>query len=157
MANTTSPKIPFPPPLLFVGGFALGWYLDRTWPVDLLPPDLRTIGVLGGWTLILAGLVIMVGGLITFAFARTAVMPTLPARRLMTTGLYRYSRNPMYVGLTIAYAGGILLTNIAWSALILVGVLVAFDRLIVPRKERYLRAEFGDLYEQYCQQVRRWL
>jgi protein-S-isoprenylcysteine O-methyltransferase Ste14 len=99
----------------------------------------------------------MVGGLITFAFARTAVMPTLPARRLLTTGLYRHSRNPMYVGLTIAYVGGILLTNIAWTVFILIGVLVAFERVIVPREERYLRDEFGDLYDQYCQQVRRWL
>jgi protein-S-isoprenylcysteine O-methyltransferase Ste14 len=115
------------------------------------------IGLPLGWTLILAGLAIMVAGLMAFAFARTAVMPTLPAERLLTTGLYRYSRNPMYIGLTIAYVGGILLTNIAWCMFVLIGVLIVFDRVIVPREERYLRAEFGDLYDQYCKRVRRWL
>jgi protein-S-isoprenylcysteine O-methyltransferase Ste14 len=110
-----------------------------------------------GWTLILAGLGVMIAGLVAFAFGRTAVMPNLPAARLLTTGPYRFSRNPMYVGLTIAYFGGILLTNIAWCLFILIVVLIAFDKAVIPREDRYLHAEFGDRYDQYCREVRRWL
>ena len=157
MIQTTSPQMPFPPPLIYVVGFAVGWFLARTWPFELLSVNLRPIGVVLGWILIAAGLAMMTTGLLAFAAARTAIMPNLPAARLLTTGPYRLSRNPMYVGLTIAYVGGILLTNIAWCLFTLIAVLVVFDKAVIPREERYPNAAFGASYVQYCKQVRRWL
>jgi protein-S-isoprenylcysteine O-methyltransferase Ste14 len=157
MDQPTSPKIPFPPPLIFVVGFGIGWFIARRWSLELLSGHLRTISVTLGWILILLGLAMMLTGLIVFANARTGIMPNLSARRLLTNGPYRLSRNPMYVGLTIAYTGGVLLTNIAWCLFILIIVLIVFDKVIVPREEKYLSAEFGESYLQYCKQVRRWL
>lgn len=149
--------MPFPPPLIYVVGFGLGWFLSRTWTLELLPASYRAFGVIPGWILILAGLAVMLTGVLTFLRARTAIMPNQPAARLLTTGPYRFSRNPMYVGLTIAFIGGILLTNIAWCLFILIIVLVVFDTVIIPREERYLAGAFGESYEQYCRQARRWV
>jgi protein-S-isoprenylcysteine O-methyltransferase Ste14 len=157
MDQPTSPKIPFPPPLIFVVGFGIGWLIAKRWSLELLSGNLRTIGVPLGWISILLGLAMMLTGLIIFARARTGIMPNHSAERLLTNGPYRLSRNPMYVGLTIAYAGGVLLTNIAWCLFILIVVLILFDKVIIPREEKYLAVEFGEPYLQYCKQVRRWL
>lgn len=149
--------IHFPPPLLYILGFGLGWMAGRWLPVPLLPAAGRSAGIIAGWGLVGAGLLIMLGGLLQFVSARTAVVPFRPARHLVTTGLYHFSRNPMYVGLTAAYLGGVLLTNNFWCLLALPLVLMLMNGWIISREERYLAAVFGESYRQYCTRVRRWL
>ena len=157
MNHQTSPKMPFPPPLLYIGGFGIGWLIARIWPLDIVSDNFRVVGEVLGWILIVAGLLIMIIGLYSFAIARTSIMPNLTAARLITTGPYRFSRNPMYAGWTVAYIGCILLTNFIWCIFTLAIVLVVFDKIIIPREEEYLKAKFGESYPRYCKQVRRWL
>jgi len=147
-----------PPPLLYVAGFVLGLPLERAVRLRLLGGDgRRPVGAVGGWLAIVVGLAVMLRAIVTFMRASTAVLPNQPASRLVTTGLYARSRNPMYVGLTLAYVGLALLTNRGWPLVFLPLVLVALHGLVIRREERYLSAAFPGEYAAYRQRVRRWL
>jgi protein-S-isoprenylcysteine O-methyltransferase Ste14 len=153
----TNPGVRFPPPLLFVAGFAAAWIVDRrVLPLHLTQTGegfLSDVGVV----LVVVGLVLMGWGLITFKRARTAIIPYHSASSLVTTGPYRFTRNPMYTGLTIAYVGGALLVNSAWPLILLPEVLVVLLVTVIAREERYLGDAFGSEYAAYCARVRRWL
>lgn len=110
-----------------------------------------------GWALVVGGLGLMAWAGVTFARARTAIIPVRPARVLVRGGPYRWTRNPMYLGLTVAYVGGTLLMNSAWPLLFLPIVLITVSVLVIRREERYLESAFGDAYREYSRQVRRWL
>ncbi|HKC81691.1 MAG TPA: isoprenylcysteine carboxylmethyltransferase family protein [Gemmatimonadaceae bacterium] len=79
------------------------------------------------------------------------------ASQLVTSGPYRFTRNPMYVGLTIAYIGGAAIINSAWPLILLPIVLVVLVRTVVSREEQYLSDAFGDQFTSYRSRVRRWL
>jgi protein-S-isoprenylcysteine O-methyltransferase Ste14 len=147
----------FPPPFLFAGGFVAGWLLHRAWPLHVFGASLAGIRPWLGWLLLAAGLVLMLSGLVTFLRAHTAVIPHHPATRLVTTGPYRFTRNPMYLGLTLVYLGGVALVDSFWPLLILPVVLLVLTAAVIRREERYLAAAFGDAYNAYCRRVRRWL
>lgn len=155
--NSTGPGVWFPPPVLFVGGFGAALLLHRTWPLvlpDAVAPGLR-LGI--GWGAVALGLLLMFSGIGTFLHARTAVFPNRPASRLVVSGPYRFTRNPMYLGFTVAYLGGTLLVSSIWPLLLLPFVLFALTRSVIRREERYLAAAFGAEYDTYRRRVRRWV
>jgi protein-S-isoprenylcysteine O-methyltransferase Ste14 len=92
-----------------------------------------------------------------FHRAGTGIPTWQPARRLVTRGPYAISRNPMYLGLTAAYAGLALALANAWALLLLGPVLIVMDRFVIAREEPYLEARFGQPYRDYLARVRRWL
>jgi protein-S-isoprenylcysteine O-methyltransferase Ste14 len=152
------PGVPFPPPFLFVAGFLAGLALERWgWRIPVAPDGLRALLVFTGWLGVIAGLFLAGWGLLVFFRARTAIIPNHPARRLVTSGPYRFSRNPMYVGLSALYVGLALLFNVAWPLVLFPVVLIALFGLVIRREERYLAEAFGDAYALYGQRVRRWL
>lgn len=153
-----SPGVHFPPPFLLAGAFLAGLALER-WVIRLALTDgpLRTLAVAAGWLLAACGLAVAAWGLLTFFRLRTAIIPNRPASRLVSSGPYRFSRNPMYVGLTALYAGLALTLDVAWPLVLLPLALVALQRLVIRREERYLSAAFGAEYDAYCARVRRWL
>ena len=152
------PGVFIPPPLLFVVGFLLGWLLDRQVARLRLVPDVdEPVVVAIGLGVVLLGVILAAWGMITFARARTAIVPIRPASQLVQSGPYTFSRNPMYTGLTIAYVGAATVMNTVWPLLVLPFVLVSLYRLVVVREERYLTEVFGEEYRAYTQRVRRWL
>lgn len=150
------PDISFPPPLLFAGGFLVGWVIGRIWPLWAASPVNPIIEVTGA-VIAGAGLAIVAWAMSTFALSRTAIMPNRSASTLVTHGPYRYSRNPMYVAMTLLYTGLALTTRIWWALPVLPIVLVVLSRAVVAREERYLGTAFGEAYAQYMQRVRRWI
>jgi protein-S-isoprenylcysteine O-methyltransferase Ste14 len=102
-------------------------------------------------------LLMLTVALITFLRHRTGIYPNQPATVIVRSGLYRFSRNPMYVALAILYVGIVLLTNLLWPLLLLPLVLLVLQKAVIAREERYLKEAFGESYEQYCRQVRRWI
>jgi len=80
-----------------------------------------------------------------------------PTTALVTEGPFRYSRNPIYVALTLLYVGVALLINALWILLLVVPALMALRYGVIAREEAYLTQKFGDAYHQYTTQVRRWL
>ena len=156
-ARLPHPGVRFPPPTVFVTGFLIGWLLHRQWPVPLIARGRSPLTVTAGWVLVAVGLGVVAWGLITFFRHRTAIMPHHPASRLVDSGPYRYTRNPMYVGMTIAYLGGLLVTNMFWPLLFLPLALLALTVLVIRKEERYLADAFGAEYAAYRQRTRRWL
>ncbi len=156
-ARASGPGVPFPPPLLFIGGFLLGWWLDTRleFLIHGTGPGPVQLGL--GFVLVAGGFLLMLWGITTFVRARTAVMPIRPARTIVTNGPYRFTRNPMYVGLTTAYVGIALLVNMVWPLVTLPAALVALRYLVIAREERHLRQAFPGEYAAYCGRVRRWL
>jgi protein-S-isoprenylcysteine O-methyltransferase Ste14 len=152
------PGVRWPPPLLFAAAFFLGWLLDRyvvhLWPVLPLRTSYR-IDVLG-WTLVLTGLTLAYWGIATFLRLRTPIYPNRDAKRLVIAGPYRFSRNPMYTGMIIAYAGGCAVVNSLWPLALLPFAVAALYRLVIRNEERYLTEAFGDEYREYQGQVGRW-
>ena len=149
-------RIRIPPPLLAVGTAALMWYLDQRLPILrwLLPPWNRL-----GWVFIGAGLSIDAAAVAAFARARTTANPIHieRAQHLVTGGLYRVSRNPMYLGLLSSLCGWALLLG---SVAPFLGIIL-FERILVMAQirpeEAALAARFGDDYLRYTHRVRRWL
>jgi protein-S-isoprenylcysteine O-methyltransferase Ste14 len=156
-APPSSPGVRFPPPILFVGGLLLGWLLDRYWRALPLSRVGGSAVELIGWSLLGVGLFLVAWGMLIFRRARTAIIPSHGASRVVTHGPYRYSRNPMYTGLTIAYVGVAALIDSAWPLIVLPVVLVALVRLVISREEAYLSDAFGAEYGAYRERVRRWL
>jgi protein-S-isoprenylcysteine O-methyltransferase Ste14 len=76
---------------------------------------------------------------------------------LVKDGPYRFTRNPMYTGLTIAYFGGAALLDSAWPIIVLPVVLIVLVQTVILREERYLADAFGVEYSVYVARVRRWL
>ena len=96
-------------------------------------------------------------GMLTFRAAQTAILPSRAASRIVTGGPYRFTRNPMYVGLTAAYVGTTLLIGTLWPIVLLPIVLSLLVRLVIRREEVYLLSAFRDEYATYAARVRRWL
>jgi len=105
-----------------------------------------------------AGIAIAVAGVIQFRRSHTTVNPMTPERTsaLVSSGIYRYTRNPMYLGMALAYATVALMFNALWPLLLLVPVLVVIRYYVIGREERYLAQRFGQPYLDYCTRVRRW-
>ena len=145
-----------PPPLIFVGVLAIALAID--WLIA--GPSL---GMSYGLRMLMATVLLIPGAALLFAAgagfsaAKTNIPPWKPATALVTSGIYRYTRNPMYLGMALAYAA---LSLFADSLIALAGLPVALAVMhygVIAREERYLEAKFGDAYRDYRRMVRRWL
>ena len=151
-----NPGVRVPPPLIFLGLVMIGPVLDRL--LGFAPPritePLRTVLIV---TLITAGLAIVLAAIRGFARAGTRVEPWAPSSAIVSDGLYRFSRNPMYVGMAIVMLGLALILSSPSSLLMVAVGLVVIDRFVIRREEAYLESKFGDAYRAYRRRVRRWL
>ena len=145
-----------PVPWLFVLTFLLGVVLQLLVPIHLRPDLARTYFWAGALTLAL-GVGLSAWGLVLFRRAETTTVPFEQPAALVISGPYRFSRNPMYVGLTLSYLGVAGLYDQVWPLILLPFFLVYVNAVVIPVEERSLRATFGSAYESYCARVRRWL
>ena len=150
------PAVRFPPPLPFALAFLIGSVLDRYVPLPVVVPSAAWTGVVGA-TMFVAGVALVLTGMNTFRKARTAIYPNRPARNLVTHGIYAYTRNPMYLGFSVAYLGGVVATGSLWCLLLLPFVLIGIVTQVIRREERHLRERFPDEFAEYSARVRRWL
>ena len=87
----------------------------------------------------------------------STIVPHHAVSSLVTTGPYRFSRNPMYAGLAVAHVGGALLAGTWWPLVTLPFAVLAVRQIVIGPEERYLAARFGQVYADYRARVRRWL
>jgi protein-S-isoprenylcysteine O-methyltransferase Ste14 len=153
--DATPPPVAVHPPVLYGGAFLLGIGLDRLVPIDAAVPELLRHGAAS--LLIVLGLGLAGWAAWLFHRAGTGIPTWQAATRFVDSGPYAFSRNPMYLGITAAYAGLALALASIWALLLLAPVLVVMDRLVIAREEHYLAARFGSAYEAYLRRVRRWL
>ena len=146
--------LPIPPPAYYGAAFAGGLVLQRAAPLDV--PG-RPTTMLVGAAVLLAGLTMDLAGVASVVGHRTTIVPHRPVARLITSGIYRFSRNPMYTGLAIMVAGGALVAGSWWPVLALPLALLGVRRLVIEPEETYLAHRYGPVYAEYCHRVRRWL
>jgi len=152
-----NPVLRVPPPLLFVLTFLAGAGIQQLAPLALRSAALGRGAHLAGIVLLAAGASLALTCIAMFRLARTTVIPHRTASRLVTRGPYRFTRNPMYLSLVLAYLGVAALTGLIWPALLLPLPVLLVDRLVIPHEEARLRNAFGAACEDYFSRVRRWL
>ena len=148
------PNVKLPPPLIYAGAFAIGYGLHWLVPWSAFDGPLRwgLAAVLG-----VPAVAVALSALLTFRRADTAIEPWEPARHLVTHGPYAYTRNPMYVSLTLLTAGVAVALDLPWALLMVPVAVLVTDRHVIAREEVHLTHMFGNAYRTYCTQTRRWL
>ena len=118
--------IHFPPPLLYVAHFLSGMLLDRWIPLPVLP---RAPSRLVAAVLLLPGFVLIFWSLWLFLRARTSPLPMRPTTAIVRSGPYRFTRNPMYLGMLLLYLGVAFLFDVTWALVLAPAVVVLVNRL----------------------------
>jgi protein-S-isoprenylcysteine O-methyltransferase Ste14 len=135
------------------GALAAGLLANRRYHIPFLPRKVtRTLG----WSLVVCGLAVGFFGSREMRRAETNVDPYKPATAVVTGGPFRFTRNPLYLSMTLIYGGISVLANALPAALLLV-VLRLMRRSVIEREERYLERKFGDEYVQYKLGTPRWI
>ncbi|MEZ5912846.1 MAG: isoprenylcysteine carboxylmethyltransferase family protein [Paracoccaceae bacterium] len=151
------PDILFYPPLASVLAPAAAIALEWLAPITFLPAFPSPIALIAGIALLALAGALAIGGTRAFAGAGTNVDPRSPALRLVESGPYRFTRNPMYLGMIVLQLGLALAFSLDWA---MIGAAVLWFSLhfgVVRREEAYLSARFGAPYGAYLARTRLWL
>ena len=146
--------IKLPPPFQYLGFLGAGFLADYFWPLPLLPNRVQYVA---GAALIGLGLVIVLPAFAMFRRSSTAVRPDQPSSAVITGGPFRWSRNPLYLSLSLAHAGIAVAGDSIWALALLIPAMAVINWIVIPREEAYLERRFGEEYLQYKSKVRRWL
>ena len=158
MARDRGPNVRFPPPVLYVGAFLVGMLLDATVRELTIfgPGGSPRWAQIAGMILFVLAIALALWGSALFRIAMTPIIPMFPATTLVQRGPYRFTRNPMYAGLTLAYTALAVVLNTWWPLLFLPLILFVMIRYVVEKEERHLSEKFGEEYEAYRRRVGRW-
>lgn len=151
-----NPGVIAPPPLIFASALILGIAIDRfvAGGASHAPAAFRyAIASSLGF----AAAIVLVGALGLFRLAGTRPEPWKPTTAIVTGGVYRITRNPMYAGMALAYASVTVLVGGLVTLALLPAALAAVHYGVILREERYLEAKFGAEYLRYKSRVRRWI
>jgi protein-S-isoprenylcysteine O-methyltransferase Ste14 len=143
-----------PPPLYYISGFLAGIALELAFPTSWPPSGIRIAVTL---LAALAWLALDGTAMVFFRRAGTSVAPMNPTTALVTSGPYRLTRNPMYLGMAFLYVAFAFAFGVIWALAFLPAVIVVVDRFVIAREEPYLERKFGQAYRDYKARVRRWL
>jgi protein-S-isoprenylcysteine O-methyltransferase Ste14 len=154
MTTTDRPNLIPWPPILYAGTIAAALLADRVVPLGF-GSDWRLRAA--GGALLALGLLLDLAAISTLKRHGTIVRPDRPATTLVTSGPYGLSRNPIYLGNTIALLGAALLFDLAWLALLILPCTWLVHRLAVLREEVHLAARFAGEWTRYAARVRRWI
>jgi protein-S-isoprenylcysteine O-methyltransferase Ste14 len=153
-AERDTPAVIAPPPLIYLVALATGFILEALLPSASVPP---AVSWPVGGVLVVAGLALARSFFRALHAADTPVSPYSQSTALVTSGPYRFSRNPGYLGMTLGYAGIAILSGALWALVPLVPTLFLIDRGVIRREERHLEGRFGEEYARYRARTRRWI
>ena len=137
--------------LAVVAGLALHWVV----PLPFLPGHLPA-GWLGAIVFLLA-LALFAWAIVTVTRAGSNVPTTRPTTAIVESGPYRFTRNPIYVGMCVGLVGLASAFDELWLLIVLVPFALVIRYGVIAREEAYLERKFGDAYRSYRARVRRWL
>jgi protein-S-isoprenylcysteine O-methyltransferase Ste14 len=152
--NADNPGVIAPPPLIYASALLAGLLTNRRYHIPFLP---RPLARMLGWPLIVGGFAVGLLGSRQMRRAETNVSPYRPATAIVTEGPYRFTRNPLYLSMTLLYGGVSALANALPPVLLLPLVLHLMRRGVIEREESYLERKFGDVYLEYKVRVPRWI
>lgn len=141
------------PPFLFILCIILMFFTKKVIPSS---PIFSSYSYLIGWVLVSVGLWMILHTLFIYKRVKTEINTFKSPTKLITNGLFRYSRNPIYLGFTTALVGVMFFTNV-WSSVVYVLVFVGVSQwYYIPFEENQLQKKFGKTYLDYKANVRRW-
>jgi len=153
-ADRKGPAVKFPPPLITLAVILSAYGFHRLLPLSISESSkLLPTGV----SIITLALVIIIVAAISFLRAKTHLEPWKPTSAIVSTGIFSWSRNPIYLGFCLSCIGIGLVLNSWWIVLSFIPLGWLLLILVIRREERYLQQKFGDEYRAYQQRVRRWL
>jgi protein-S-isoprenylcysteine O-methyltransferase Ste14 len=149
-------ELKIPPPVIALLAAIAMWAISKNAPLLGLP---RNVRLLAAGTLALVGIGSAIAGVVTFRRAGTTIHPHRPQETsaLVSSGVYRISRNPMYVGLLFVLIAWAVVLSSAWSLVGPFAFWLYISRFQIIPEERVLSAKFGEAYDSYKARVRRWL
>ena len=143
-----------PPPLYYAAGLLIGFVLNRWRPLTF--PD-TAFSEAAGALLIVVSIVLVFLAIPQFRKHGTALDVYKPTSALVTSGVYRFTRNPMYLALTLLYLGFAISFENLWMLFLVILPLAAVRFLNIGREEAELEHQFGEEYVSYKGRVRRWI
>ncbi len=143
--------------VVFGGPFLLAIVLQWVVPVSLPRGLFRLVFILGGAALIMLGVAFIILARRELTRQGQPTDPGRPTSRVVTTGVFSVSRNPLYLGVVCFSAGISLAVNLPWVLVLLLPSLVASHYVLIAREERYLAGKFGEEYRAYAATVHRWV
>jgi protein-S-isoprenylcysteine O-methyltransferase Ste14 len=149
-------ELKIPPPVVAVVLMAAMWAISQaSSPID----SLHFVRVSAAIAIAAIGLGIDISALISFRRAHTTVNPMKPGKTssLVTTGIFRYTRNPMYVGLLLVLFGWALFLPSDWALVGPLAFVLYIGRFQIAPEERVLSGLFGEQFSEYMARVRRWV
>ncbi len=145
---------PTDPTMILLAWALIGFGLGRLFPIEFVPDSLDRPLVV---STLLPGVLLWAWSAIELRRHRTSLDHAQAPTALVTTGPFRYSRNPIYVGLTLLMIGFSIDYESLWALLLIVPAVVALQRQTIAREESQLEEKFGQPYLDYKASVRRWL
>ena len=152
-----NPVMRIPVPWVFILAYLIGFVVQLYLPIPIRSPGIVRISLIVGLTLVVIGIAFAFSALGIFGKRSTTTIPFETPTSLVTSGPYRFTRNPMYVGLTLIYLGVAGTRAELWPVILLPVLLAYVNFIVIPVEERHLRDAFGNTYAQYGLRVRRWL
>jgi protein-S-isoprenylcysteine O-methyltransferase Ste14 len=142
------------PPILtllhIIAAFLLAWLIP-------LPLAVPSIVKYIGFALVVIGFLFGLGAVIAFRRARTTLDPYHPVSSIVTSGVYSFSRNPIYFGFLLMVIGIPLNAGTYWGVILAPIFILLCNKLIIEHEEAYLEKKFGETYTRYRSHVRRWV
>ncbi|MBK9928102.1 MAG: isoprenylcysteine carboxylmethyltransferase family protein [Anaerolineales bacterium] len=126
-------------------------------PISLSEGSFRQIMIFVGIALIIIGIALVVVVRREFAHFRQPTDPGHPTTKIVKTGVFAISRNPLYLGGVLVLSGVALMLNMLWALVMLLPSTILCHYILIIPEERYLTAKFGDEYKEYVASVHRWL
>lgn len=145
----------FRPPLLFF--VSVGVMVALKFFLPGMPMSMSLPATIGGYMLIVLGVGLSYWGSIYFARLRTNIDTFREPGMLVTDGPFRFSRNPMYLGMVIALTGVAIALGAVSPFLVLLTFIIIADRWYIAFEERWMQEKFGDAYTQYRKRTWRWV
>jgi protein-S-isoprenylcysteine O-methyltransferase Ste14 len=142
------------PPVLVSMLVLAAFFLNKLFPLPLVFPQML---VWIGYALVLIGLGLAISAAGGFMRARTTLDPHGTVSNIVTSGPYRFSRNPIYLGFVCLLIGFPFIFRIYWGLILSPLLIVLMNLLVIRHEEAYLEKKFGERYTSYKSRVRRWL
>ena len=143
------------PPIAWALAFAVGLAINWLYPLRWIPAPWPHVWI--GVIVFAAGFALAIWAIVAFRRAGTRVETTEPTMAIVTHGPYRFTRNPIYLGMFLGQTGLAIGFDNLWILAMLIPFYLVLRYGVVLREEAYLEHKFGDVYSDYKSRVRRWL
>jgi protein-S-isoprenylcysteine O-methyltransferase Ste14 len=153
---TDSAAISIPPPIFFFVCLGCGLFLEYSFPISLINLPLALRVIVGGIFIMIA-IYFAVSGFFILIRNKTTFDTSKSTSKIVTNGVYRFSRNPLYFSLLLLLSGVAILLSSLWLILAIPILYVLFLFKAVKPEEEYLLQKFGEEYLHYSEKVRRWI